>query len=313
MLGPVLSASYRSRHDLKDAVRRWSSSHAKECGTGFFNVKLQTWRRSGLTRGNAGFVRCCVKGCGWHLKIEEADAGVDSEGQPRVEVCVYDYNIAHTTGGHAAVDATRVELANTPGWACMPEALHGLISLCSNAGRSPSDTLHLLDAAAAERGIVKSWDYQVVYRHLQKLGQKQMGKKKRNGAAVEDAVAKIAKADVRAAVFSAVGPLATILESCPSALVGALEALGEVTREVEAKIIRERPTKKKKRAPPAPPATTTGVTPDVGENAPAVEDDVKVTMETFGGNPDEVQVQNPSCAPVSGAPARARKKSAWLR
>ena len=146
-----------------------------------------------------------------------------------------------------------------------------------------------------------------------KLGQKQMGKKKRNGAAVEDAVAKIAKADVRAAVFSAVGPLATILESCPSALVGALEALGEITREVEAKIIRERPTKKKKRAPPAPPATTTGVTPDVGENAPAVEDDVKVTMETFGGNPDEVQVQNPSCAIVSGAPARARKKSSWLK
>jgi len=807
MLGPVLSASYRSRHDLKDAVRRWSSSHAKECGTGFFNVKLQTWRYSGLTRGNGGFVRCCVKGCGWHLKVEEADAGVDSEGQPRVEVCVYDYSIAHTIGGHAAVDATRVELANTPGWACMPEALHGLISLCSNAGRSPSDTLHLLDAAAAERGIVKTWDYQVVYRHLQslnppkaldarglqtwlqdrrqkdglrfdifcepsgaiervffevsgslewrhrgfhlvlydtthgtnsynmklgcftgingegktillgvsllrfedgpsfawafrrfaesmelggddedgedekswhpdvlftdsdpsmaaaaatvwakshhllcsyhisqnlkvhaaqlfpgkadagkkkafedtfhgfltkngtsvhaanfaeewhemlqkidavtkcpwglpeefadaqenldpddeddtaasmtaiaialededrakaleagraktkagkrsaaylgwrwiqgmyrkrrqwarcyikshftadtfstqraeswhsalkqymsatkrllhlcqqieakrenmteehavaaarkrtatakaggehrfltqiraqvtnkgyahlkqslalssaltvdrlersggddenepvyhvydaaeaertrfvaqcsvpgactcqtpknrglpcehqlavlerqadarcipddmihslweipsgqeraviaeqmearkKLGQKLLGKKKRNGAAVEDAVAKIAKADVRATVFSAVGPLATILESCPSALVDALEALREITREVEAKIIRERPTKKKKRAPPAPPATTTGVTPDVGENAPAVEDDVKVTMETFGGNPDEVQVQNPSCAPVSGAPARARKKSSWLK
>ena len=804
-------ASYRSRHELRDACKRWSSNHAKECGTGFFNVKLDSWGYPGRERGKHGYVKCCVKGCGWHLKIEEADAGVDSEGNPRVEVCVYDYNIAHTTGGHAAVDATRVELANTPGWACIPEALHDLASLCANAGRTPFETKQMLDAAAAELGIVNSWDYQVVYRHLQSLnppkaldarglqtwlqdrrekdgsrfdifcapsgaiervffevpgslewrlrgfhlvlydtthgtnsynmklgcftgingegktillgvsllkfedgpsfawafrrfaetmelggdgedgedekswhpdvlftdsdvkmaaaaatvwpnthhllcsyhisqnlkvhaaqlfplkadaekkkafedtfhgflnkngtsvhaanfaedwhemlkqidavtrcpwdlpdefadaqenldpddeddtaasitaiaialededrakaleagraerkagkrsaaqlgwrwlqsmyrkrrqwarcyikshftadtfstqraeswhsalkqymsatkrlldlcqqieakrenmteehavaaarkraatakaggehrfltqiraqvtnkgyahlkqslalssaltvdrwersggddenepvylvydaaeaettrfvarcsvpgactcqtpknrglpcehqlavlerqvnarcipdgmihslweipsgqeraviaeqmearknlGQKQMGKRKKtNGAVVEGAVARIAKADVRAAVFSAVGPLATLLESFPSALEGALEALGEVTREVEAKIIRDRPTrttKKKKRAPPAPPATTTGVTPDVGDNAPAVEDDVKVTMETFGGNPDEVQVQNPSCPPVPGRPATARKRSAWVR
>ena len=146
-----------------------------------------------------------------------------------------------------------------------------------------------------------------------KLGQKQMGKKKRNGAAVEDAVAKIAKADVRAAVFSAVGPLATILESYPSELVDALEALTQITRQVEANILsdRSKPTKKKKRAPPAPPAMTTGATPDVGESAPAVEDDAKVTMETFGDLPDEVQVRNPSCAPAPGRMPRARKKKSW--
>ena len=141
-------------------------------------------------------------------------------------------------------------------------------------------------------------------------------KKKRSGAAVEEAVAKVSKTDVRAAVFSAVRDLATILESYPSELVDALEALGQITRQVEAKILSDRPTKrakKKKRAPPAPPAMTTGVTPDVGESAPAVEveDDVKVTMETFGEIPVELQVSNPSCAPAPGRMARKRKKKAW--
>jgi hypothetical protein len=56
---------------------------------------------------------------------------------------------------------------------------------------------------------------------------------------------------------------------------------------------------------------TTGATPDVGESAPAVEDDAKVTMETFGDLPDEVQVRNPSCAPAPGRMPRARKKKSW--
>jgi hypothetical protein len=125
MLGHALFASYGSRHDLRDACRRWSYLHAKECGTGFFDVKLDGWGLAGLKRGNHGYVKCRVKGCGWHLKIEEADAGVDSEGNPLVQVCVYDYNIAHKNfAAHVAVDATRVELANTPGWQCIPEELH---------------------------------------------------------------------------------------------------------------------------------------------------------------------------------------------
>ena len=149
-----------------------------------------------------------------------------------------------------------------------------------------------------------------------RLCQKENGKgkkKKRSGAAVEEAVAKVSKTDVRAAVFSAVRDLATILESYPSELVDALEALTQITRQVEANILsdRSKPTKKKKRAPPAPPAMTTGATPDVGESAPAVEDDAKVTMETFGDLPDEVQVRNPSCAPAPGRMPRARKKKSW--
>lgn len=201
MLGPVLFASYGSRHDLKDACGRWSKCHAKECGTGFFGVKLDGWGHAGRTRGDRGYVRCRVRGCGWHLKMEEADAGVDSEGNPLVLVCVY---------------------------------------------------------------------------------------------------------------------LATILESYPSELVDALEALGQITRQVEAKILSDRSAKvakkkkKKKTAPPAPPAMTTGVTPDVGESAPTVEveDDAEVTMETFGENPDEVHVRNPTCPPAPGRIARARKKKA---
>jgi hypothetical protein len=137
MLGHALFASYGSRHDLRDACRRWSYLHAKECGTGFFDVKLDGWGLAGLKRGNHGYVKCRVKGCGWHLKIEEADAGVDSEGNPLVQVCVYDYNIAHKNfAAHVAVDATRVELANTPGWQCIPEELHDLARLCAGAGRS---------------------------------------------------------------------------------------------------------------------------------------------------------------------------------
>jgi hypothetical protein len=180
----------------------------------------------------------------------------------------------------------------------------------------PDDTIHSLwkIPSEEERAVIAE---QLDAR--KRLGQKENGKgkkKRRSGAAVEEAVAKVSKTDVRAAVFSAVRDLATILESYPSELVDALEALGQITRQVEAKILSERPTKvakKKKRAPPAPPAMTTGVTPDVGESAPAVEveDDVKVTMETFGEIPVEFQVSNPSCAPAPGRMARKRKKKAW--
>jgi hypothetical protein len=169
VLGPVLFATYTSRHELKEACHRWSKGHAKECGTGYFKVKLDGWGHAGKKRGKRGYVKCCVPGCCWHLRLEEADAGVDSEGEPRVQVCVYDYNIAHTPGGHVGVDATRVELANTPGWTCIPEALHGLTRLCSRAGRSAHETMQMLDAAAAERGMQKSWNYQVVWRYLQSL------------------------------------------------------------------------------------------------------------------------------------------------
>ena len=170
MLEQTLFASHGTRHDLRDACQRWSKGHAKECGTGFFDVKLDSWGRAGQTRGKRGYVRCRVKGCGWHLKIEEADAGVDSEGEPRVEVCVYDYNIAHTNfADHVAVGATRVELATTPGWLCIPEELHNLASLCSRAGRSAFETVEMLDAAAADREMQRSWDYPVVWRHLQSL------------------------------------------------------------------------------------------------------------------------------------------------
>ena len=34
VLGPVLFATYTSRHELKEACHRWSKGHAKECGTG---------------------------------------------------------------------------------------------------------------------------------------------------------------------------------------------------------------------------------------------------------------------------------------
>ena len=60
-------------------------------------------------------------------------------------------------------------------------------------------------------------------------------------------------------------------------------------------------------------ALAAGVTPDVGESAPAVEDDAKVIMETFGETPDEVQLRNPSCAPAPGRMERARKRKSWWR
>ena len=156
-LSAVISRSHATRDALLSEVDRWSRRHASETGVGFFAVKLQTWRFQAMNRGFGGYLKCRVKGCGWHLKIEQAEDN---------SICVFDHQLVHSEGGHNPPDATRAEVAATPGFNNIPDELRTIAELSHRAGCNPRKVERMLDVAAAARGIIKSWDYDTVYNHL---------------------------------------------------------------------------------------------------------------------------------------------------
>ena len=156
-LDEVISRSYPSRETLLAAVNGWSREHAPETGVGFFGVKLQTWRMTGRKRGCSGYVKCRVQKCPWNLMIEESQDG---------SVCVYDHQLVHSEEGHNPPEATRAEVAATPGFYQIPDELRTIAELAHRAGCNPRKVERMLDVAAAGMGIIKSWDYATVYNHL---------------------------------------------------------------------------------------------------------------------------------------------------
>ena len=156
-LRAVISRAHPTRLALLAEVDKWSRGHASETGVGFFAVKLDTWRFQAKNRGYGGYLRCRVKGCSWHLKIEQAED--DS-------ICVYDHQLVHSEGGHNPLEATRAEVAATPGFNHIPEELRTIAELAHRAGCNPRKVERMLDVAAAGSGIIKSWDYATVYNHL---------------------------------------------------------------------------------------------------------------------------------------------------
>ena len=153
--GPLEELLYQVHPDKNAALvatKAFVLKHARLTGVGFFSAKLQTWKHLAVHRGYVGYIKCRVKGCPWHLKIEEAT---------RRRVCVYGAHLTHSNSGHVAIDASPELIAAQDGFNRIPEFTKERILFYHSAGQSPASRKRLIDKEAALGGLTASWNYDV--------------------------------------------------------------------------------------------------------------------------------------------------------
>ena len=71
-LEELLYGVYPDKDLALAATKMFGLNHARYTGVGFFSAIKKSWMPRGRKRGYGGYIKCRVKDCPWHLKIEEA-------------------------------------------------------------------------------------------------------------------------------------------------------------------------------------------------------------------------------------------------
>ena len=119
ILNELLFSPWDDKQHALGAVHFWVAQNASVCGTGWFRVRLNSWKvpksdKPGETHGGRGVIQCSCC-CTWHLKYEEA------KGRKLV---VFDAVLQHTEPHkHNPIGASDLDLAATPGYNRIPQDL----------------------------------------------------------------------------------------------------------------------------------------------------------------------------------------------
>ena len=85
-LEELLYGVYPDKDLILAATKMFGLKYARYTGVGFFPAKKDSWMPLGSKCGYGGYIRCGVKDCPWHMKIEEAT---------QRRVCVFKVNLIH--------------------------------------------------------------------------------------------------------------------------------------------------------------------------------------------------------------------------
>jgi len=127
-LEELLYQVYPDKDEALVATTKFGSNHASLTGVGFFPVHKDGWKYLGKERGYGGYIRCRLKGCPWHLKIEEATGR---------RVCVYGAHLTHSNSGHVAIDASPELIAAQDGFNRIPKFMKERILFYHSASSRP--------------------------------------------------------------------------------------------------------------------------------------------------------------------------------